>query len=112
LVDADVIMVREALANLVSNAVNHGARSKIVVAATKRDEFACLSVADDGPGIPTEAWVDIGRPFSPSGGGSVGLGLSIVRQTAETHGGGIALDRDSNGLFRVTMRFAVAGSRP
>lgn len=112
LVEADVIMVREALANLVSNAVNHGARSKIVVAATKRDEFACLSVADDGPGIPTEAWVDIGRPFSPSGGGSVGLGLSIVRQTAETHGGGIALDRDSNGLFRVTMRFAVAGSRP
>jgi two-component system sensor histidine kinase TctE len=110
-VDADVVMVREAVANLVSNAVHHGARSKIVVAAADRDGFACLSVADDGPGIRVDAWPDAGRPFSSSGGGSVGLGLSIVRQTVEMHGGSIALDRDGNDLFRVTMRFPVADAR-
>jgi two-component system, OmpR family, sensor histidine kinase TctE len=111
-VDADVVMVREAVANLVSNAVHHGARSKIVVTAAEREGFACLGVADDGPGIPAEAWGDVGRPFSSNGGGGVGLGLSIVRQIAEMHGGSITVDRDGNEFFRVTMRFPVADRLP
>jgi two-component system sensor histidine kinase TctE len=111
-VDADVVMVREAVANLVSNAVHHGARSKIVVTAAEREGFACLGVADDGPGIPAEAWGDVGRPFSSNGDGGVGLGLSIVRQIAEMHGGSITVDRDGNEFFRVTMRFPVADRLP
>lgn len=112
IIDADGVMVREAAANLVSNAVHHGARSKIVVVAADRDGFACFSVADDGAGIPAETWPHVGRPFSSSGGSSVGLGLSIVRQTVEMHGGGLAFDRDEDDLFRVTMRFPIANGRP
>lgn len=112
-VEADAVMVREALANLVTNAAQHGARSKIIVAADHCNGLARLWVADDGPGVPPEQWGRLGKPFTTADAarGGVGLGLSIVRQTAEMHGGRIAASRDEDGLFRVTMTFPLTGAR-
>jgi two-component system osmolarity sensor histidine kinase EnvZ len=89
--------MRRALANLVTNALTYGgaARAHVAVGA----QSVTFTVEDDGPGIP-EAQRDLAtRPFSRLDGarsntrGNVGLGLSIVRDVARAHGGGLRLGR-------------------
>ncbi|MFZ3558445.1 sensor histidine kinase [Streptomyces sp. BH055] len=58
-----------------------------------------LVVADDGPGLPAEA-----EARGASGGGSTGLGLSIVRRTAEETGGTVSFGSDGPGAV-VTLRW-------
>jgi two-component system, OmpR family, sensor kinase len=85
-VDADPGLVQRAVANLLTNALQHGRRpgSPAVVHITVAG--GRVMVADQGPGIdPSLARKNFDR-FS-SGGGSSGLGLSIVRWVAQAHGG-------------------------
>ena len=94
--EADFEKVRIMLDNLVSNAAKFAPEgSAIRIEAKTRDDRMILDVADDGPGIPP---ADRGRVFDPfyrgrntSGGrlpGS-GIGLSIVRDYAQAHGGSV-----------------------
>ncbi|NSX16114.1 sensor histidine kinase N-terminal domain-containing protein, partial [Cupriavidus taiwanensis] len=54
-VRADPALLREALANLVHNAIQYSPRgSRITLSATRAGDHACLVVEDDGPGIPAE----------------------------------------------------------
>jgi signal transduction histidine kinase len=83
------------LVNLLDNAVRYAA-SGVTVAIRPDGEWAELTVTDDGPGIPAG---DVGRAFdrfarldcarSRDGDepGGAGLGLAIVRATAQAHGG-------------------------
>jgi signal transduction histidine kinase len=59
---------------------------------------ATLTVSDEGPGFPSSR-LDRGA----SGGGSTGLGLDIVRQTAEGAGGTMRVDPAPGGGARVTL---------
>lgn len=58
------------------------------VAVDRRGERAVLEVMDRGPGFPSAAAVDRGV----SGAGSTGLGLDIVRRSAEMTGGALEMD--------------------
>ncbi len=60
-----------------------------------------LRVADRGPGFPRGGLVERGV----SGSGSTGLGLDIVRRTAELAGGGVQIDDRPGGGAVVTIRF-------
>jgi signal transduction histidine kinase len=62
---------------------------------------AVLIVADEGPGFPAT-----GLRRGASGGGSTGLGLDIVRQTAEAGGGAMYVDTTPGGGARVTLELA------
>ncbi len=78
------------LANLVQNAHRYGpAGGKIVVSAAQEDGTATLSVRDEGRGLqPYQAERAFERFWRGDGSGpGSGLGLSIVRATAERHGG-------------------------
>jgi signal transduction histidine kinase len=86
-----------ALGNLVSNAIRVApAGSRIHCAAGRLDGWLWIGVRDEGPGIDPEqlplvfqrAWRD-GRPIVPGEG--KGIGLAIVRQTAEAHGGTVSV---------------------
>ncbi len=59
---------------------------------------ATLTVSDEGPGFPSSR---LSR--GASGGGSTGLGLDIVRQTAESAGGRMEVDSAPGGGARVTL---------
>ena len=103
--------VRRAVANLVANAVRLApAESTITVRTSGTSDHVSVSVADEGPGIAAD---DHGRVFQRfwrgSGGragndGRSGLGLTIVRQIAESHGGRIELDSDAGRGSTFTLR--------
>ncbi|MEM6385163.1 MAG: sensor histidine kinase [Pseudomonadota bacterium] len=105
----DGTMLREALANLVNNAVLHGGPSlgAIDVAAVASDAHLTLSVEDDGVGIPEGDRVRAMERFSRlSETSSSGLGLSIVRAIAQAHGGSLRLEAGARGL-RVEINIPV-----
>ncbi len=96
--------------NLMHNALRHGAPP--VTAELSRAPAATveLRVRDHGPGIPAGEGERVFEPFyRPSGRGETtggwGLGLSLVRQIAEHHGGAVRYESPSGGgaCFIVTL---------
>jgi signal transduction histidine kinase len=63
---------------------------------------AVLTVADEGPGLPSAAVL----PRGASGGGSTGLGMDIVRQAAEVAGGSLHLGAGPAGGAAVRLELA------
>jgi two-component system sensor histidine kinase TctE len=110
MVAGDAVMLREALVNLVDNALNYvGAAGSVTVEVARELRTVSLSVEDDGPGVGEEWWPRLGERFFRAPGtareGS-GLGLAIVRRIAERHRAALmfAHGHDGKGL-RVTLRF-------
>ena len=104
------------LVNLLDNAVRHAAR-QVCVSVRGDAGWAVLVVSDDGPGIPAE---DAERAFGrfsrldnarsrtgEEGVEGAGLGLAIVRSTAEAHGGTVSLSDAGPGL-RAVVRLPLA----
>ncbi len=84
--------VRQALANLVDNALKYcRAGDTVTVEATRQGSKAVLRVRDDGPGIPAEQqsriWERLYRGNDSRSTKGLGLGLSLVRAIAQAHGG-------------------------
>jgi two-component system sensor histidine kinase TctE len=106
-------LLREALANLVHNAVHYGARpGTVTVSVARREGRAVLAVEDDGPGIPeAERGRVLERFYRGPGtrGPGAGLGLAIVKQIADGHGASLhLLDGASGRGLRVELRFPEA----
>jgi signal transduction histidine kinase len=117
-VDADPSRVEQALANLVENALVHGA-GPIDLYAVERDDVVELHVADSGPGFPDDfvarAFDRFSRADDARSSGGSGLGLSIVALIAEAHGGaaGVANRPGGGGDAWVTVpRARTAHAQP
>jgi two-component system OmpR family sensor kinase len=98
--------------NLMENAVRHTPRgTRVHAGVRRRDGEAVLTVEDDGPGVPTELRERVFERFvrgAGDRGSSSGLGLSIVRAVAESHGGRVELeDADPGARFVVHLPLAV-----
>jgi two-component system sensor histidine kinase BaeS len=90
--EADPVRLRQALGNLVANAVAHS-RGEVVVAASRHDDGVALAVSDSGEGIEPElqlAVFEAGTRFADRPG--EGLGLAVVRAVVDAHGGVIELE--------------------
>ncbi len=89
-VDADPVRIEQALANLVENALAHGAGA-IDLFAVERGDVVELHVADAGAGFPDgfleRAFDRFSRADEARSRGGSGLGLSIVALIAQAHGG-------------------------
>jgi signal transduction histidine kinase len=100
------------LRNLLGNAQKYGRENGTISFAVERDATeVCISVADDGPGIPFEDHERIfERFFRVSGSGSAGsgLGLAIARGLVELHGGRLWVDSTTGrgSTFRVALPVA------
>ena len=94
-IQADKTRTRQVLLNLLTNAIKYTKEGQITVSASRDDDWALVSVADTGIGIPPEhidnIFEEFGRVDSSSTQevGGLGLGLAICRQLAELHGGQI-----------------------
>jgi len=98
--------VRQALLNLILNGVDatRGVGTKVVVRAGRNADWLELSVSDDGPGFPPDLTTDSIRPFSSTRLGGTGLGLAMVRRTAQDLGGSLELSSSESGGARVLVR--------
>ena len=110
-VDGDSRLLRRMIRNLLENAQRHSGGSEVHTSlAAKDDGTIVLCVEDRGPGIPEEERERIFEPFyrlegSRETGEGFGLGLALVRQIAQRHGGDVrCLPRPGGGTrFEVTL---------
>jgi len=106
-VSADPVRLRQAMVNLVANAIRHTDAGGHI---TLRGRASVIEVIDDGEGIPADELPYVFERFrrvdpsrSRATGGS-GLGLAIVKQIAEAHGGRVSAASTPGAGTTVTMR--------
>jgi len=116
-VDGDERLLRRALRNLLENAQRYGGGEVDVVLA--RDATApggpivAVEVCDRGPGVPVEMRERIFEPFFRLPGhaeqaGGVGLGLALVKQIADRHGGSVRCEEREGGGSRFVLELPAA----
>ncbi len=103
--------LQRAVGNLVNNGLRHG--SNVQVSARRTDRYIEIFVDDDGPGINPALYDEVFKPFyrlddarnlNESG---MGLGLTVVRDVARSHGGDTTLGRSSHGGLRATIKLPI-----
>jgi two-component system sensor histidine kinase TctE len=104
------VLLREALSNLVDNALVHGDGAPVTVGVA--DDPPSVFVEDAGPGIPeAERERVLGRFYRIAGskGDGCGLGLPIVDEVARIHGARLRIGARKGGGSRVALEFPRAG---
>jgi two-component system sensor histidine kinase CreC len=103
------VLLREAIVNLLQNALDFSPADSIVsLAVSAQDGRIVFTVDDSGPGVPDYA---VGRVFErfyslPRPGStrkSTGLGLALVREIAHLHGGDVSLENREGGGARAVL---------
>ncbi|HYD97275.1 MAG TPA: HAMP domain-containing sensor histidine kinase [Noviherbaspirillum sp.] len=115
MIRADEAMISVALVNLIDNAHKYSPADSIVTLSVELDgNEVCVRVADRGSGIAPE---DAARIFEKyvrvhhdRGTMGLGIGLFLVRQIAEKHGGKVVLDSRPGNGSTFTLRLPLAGT--
>lgn len=97
--------VERVLRNLLSNAAKHTAGSRIRISAERTDGHVTVTVDDEGEGIPEDVLPRIFERFETGSREGMGIGLSVVRQYVELHGGTVGVENRPEGgaRFRFTL---------
>lgn len=111
LVLGDRLSLWRVISNLIDNGLKYGIAARVHVQTTA--SHVTLRIDDDGPGIPAafrqlllEPFVRIETSRNRSTGGA-GLGLSIVRNLVEAHGGSVAIGQAASGGASVVVMLPV-----
>jgi len=109
--ETDALRIRQAIGNLVDNALRHGA-GEVVLGARADGPGVVVTVADAGPGFAPEiaprAFERFAQADGARGGDSTGLGLAIVRAIAEAHGGRAEISAGRGAQVRLWLPGAAA----
>jgi signal transduction histidine kinase len=116
---AEPVALRRCVANLIDNAVKYG-RVASVSLAVAGDDIARITIDDNGPGISDADLEKVFRPFVRLEAsrnretGGTGLGLTIARSVARSHGGDVTLSNRPTGGVRaeIVLPLTVPARRP
>lgn len=106
---------RSALKRAIGNLINNGFRhaENVWIAAKQLERHVEIYVDDDGPGVDPDLYEEVFKPFTrldearnlnESG---MGLGLTVVRDVARSHGGDVTLKESKRGGLRATVRLPI-----
>ena len=116
LILGDPVSVREALKNVLDNALKYGAKTMLHIDIQRVADCWELQVKDDGAGIPEADWERLRKPFAERSGQRLGasLGLSIVDEVMRAQRGDMHFGHNAEQHFVVTLRFRAidADARP
>jgi two-component system sensor histidine kinase HydH len=110
-VEADEQLLRQAVFNLVLNAIQAVDRQgEIRILAGRNGTEAFWEIRDNGPGVPPEQRTEIFKPYFTTHESGTGLGLAVVQQIVLVHGWEIeCLPNEPRGAcFRLTHLKPVA----
>jgi signal transduction histidine kinase len=115
--DIDAKNLESALYNLLLNACQAATLSsyapEVKVHVTEVDERICITISDNGPGIPASVRRTLFDPFVTAGKpNGIGLGLTLARRTAEAHGGDVFLEESNPERTVFTLSLTKTRSSP
>jgi signal transduction histidine kinase len=110
----DARNVESAIYNLLLNACQAATHSthvpEVKVHITEVDEQICVTISDNGPGIPASVRRTLFDPFVTAGKpNGTGLGLTLARRIAEEHGGSVRLE--GSNLWRTVFTLSLTKNR-
>jgi signal transduction histidine kinase len=105
----DTKLLQHILGNLMSNALKYSPPSSpVAVHAVHQDNDVVITVEDQGIGIPEDDLSELFEPFHRCSNvgerKGTGLGLTIVKKSAELHGGHVTVSSDAGHGTRFTVR--------
>jgi signal transduction histidine kinase len=106
-VSAKPLALRRAIVNLLDNALFYGKAARIAV--SKVAGGVCITIHDDGPGVPVEALATLFQPYTRLEHGrnsnqqGMGLGLGIAQNIVQAHGGKLELANHPQGGLLVSI---------
>ena len=111
---ADPDALRQAVLNLLDNAFKYGPATQEVRLGARTDaDDVLLWVDDEGPGIPRRERRRVWAPFQRAENGSAvagtGIGLAVVHDLIQRHGGTCWSERGERGGTRVLLRLPIGG---
>lgn len=100
----DPAQMERVIDNLVLNALAHtGAGGRIDIGAARDGAMLRLWVADDGSGVPPALRATLFDPLVTGRAGGTGLGLAVVREVVQAHGGRVGLDARAASGTRIEL---------
>ena len=110
IVSIDEGLMRQAVNNLVQNALNvltenNVKKPQIVISMTQKTDEIELAISDNGPGFPDMDLTKLFEPYMTTRDKGTGLGLAIAQKIINDHGGLIRLanQKDGGALVRITL---------
>lgn len=109
----DAVRLDSVVTNLLANALKYGAGKPVLISTQRRGDTALLTIRDHGIGIPLDKQPELFQKFPqlrPSDNyGGMGLGLWIVAQVAQAHGGAVHVDSDTGAGATFTVELPTHG---
>ncbi len=118
LIMADQVQIRQVIINLIKNAIEAVSLTDTpqiwISAEPLNNREICISIRDNGPGLPKNLQQSPFDPFNSSKSSGMGLGLSICHTIIDAHDGRIWLDSTNpdGACFKFTLQIAQTNDEP
>jgi signal transduction histidine kinase len=114
----DPTALKQVIANLIGNAIKFTDEGGVTISVSSSTGSVQLSVEDTGMGFPTSDRDELRTLLEPFRRGhaavrpGAGLGLAVVREVVDAHGGSVELSNREGGGARITITLPQTGTAP